>query len=141
MNYSTSVLLINPNIRVVRCEYDPDDTKSKVANYFKTLDPNVKLDDLVVVPTRTRHNMTVVRVKEVDVPYDINSPGELPWIVQRVNVEAYEKVLEEEKVAIEAIRSADIRRQREELGKALLNDNPALAGKLGALSIAAIDRK
>lgn len=93
MNYSTAVMLINPNIRAIKAIYEPDsvDLAGKVVRagqryIFKTLDPSIIKGDLIVVPTTTRHGFTVVKVEEVDVEIDFEASIELKWIVDKVSV-------------------------------------------------------
>lgn len=56
MNYSTAVILLNKNIRTVQATYEPDrvgvDAKRSI---FKTFDSSIQVDDIVVVPSTTRH--------------------------------------------------------------------------------------
>lgn len=77
MNYSTAIFLINKDVRAIAVTYEKidmnqDTTKMKFsapylsggklptgATVFKTMDPKVKVDDYVTVPTDTRHGMTV----------------------------------------------------------------------------------
>jgi len=130
MNYSnesTAVFLINDAVRAVMCTYEddtpvPPGTRVKNATMFKTLDPDIEVDDLVVVPTTTRHKFTVVKVVEVDVDVDFNNPTKIDWIVQRVDTSDHEKLLASEKTALRAIRSAEQRREREKLKEALMAD-------------------
>lgn len=141
MNYSTAVFLINKTVRAIRVSYEPDGTRADEAKagslaVFKSFDGDLKPKDLVVVPTDTRWRMTVARVEEVDVDVDFDGTTELKWIIGRVDRRAFEDVLVREAEAISAIRSAEVRRKREELAKALFADNDALRN----LPIATADR-
>lgn len=135
MNYTTAVFLINKNVRCVKVSYEPD-RMSAADVLYKTLDPDIKKDDLVVVPTCTRHLMTVCKVTEVNVDVDFDSPTPMQWIVQRVDREAYQVVLDQENQALDVIKSAEHRRKREELRDALLKDQVAT---IKALPIAAMN--
>lgn len=72
MNYSTAVMLFNPEIRAISVSYEKDEKGAgkKPFYTYKTLDKTIEKGDLVVVPTDTRHEFTVVRVEEVDVEVD-----------------------------------------------------------------------
>lgn len=121
MNYSTAVFLINKHIRGVLCTYEEGDTASRTL--FKTLDSEIRAGDFVVVPTDTRHKMTVVKVVEVDADVDFDSQKKVDWIICKVDRAAYERNLEHEADAIQKIKSAELRKKREDLAKSLLANN------------------
>lgn len=128
MNYSTAVMLINPKIRALKTIYQPDapraDGKASMTAprvIFKTLDPDIAKGDLVVVPSSTRHNFTVVLVDEVDVDVDFDSDVKIGWIVQKVSKEAFDNIAQEEGKWIETIKASEKRRKREELKKSMLD--------------------
>lgn len=122
MNYSTAVMLINQNIRAIKTIYEPDVITSRPQEryIFKTLDNSIKKGDFVVVPTDTRHKLTVVLVDEVDVEVDFESDVEIKWVVSRVSIEESKKVLLEETKWIEALKDSEKRRKREEIKKNML---------------------
>lgn len=131
MNYSIAVFLINKSARAVKVSYEPDPARPGEAMpsktyIFKTLDPTVAVRDLVIIPTDTRWQMTVARVEEVDIEVDFDSSIQLKWIIGRVDVAGYNTVLAQETQAITSIRSAEIRRKRDELARDLFADNDAL---------------
>lgn len=139
MNYSTAVFLINKNVRCVMATYevdtDPANDASKIKRTpFKTLDPDIVKGDLVVVPTNTRHGMTVVRVVEVDAEVDFDNATPMAWIVDVVRRDNYDKNIRAEDQAINAIRSAEKRKKADELRAALIIDQEAI--KLLAISSA-----
>lgn len=138
MNYSTAVFLINKNVRAVMCTYEADETGKPPAKreMFKTLDPSIKVNDLVVVPTNTRHHMTVTKVVEVDVEIDFDSTVPVDWLVARVDRAPYDTVLAQEAQAITAIHSAERTRKRNELRDAMLADS---AEALKALPITVLN--
>ncbi len=129
MNYSTAVFLINDKVRAVKAQYEPGGGLT----IFKTLDQGIKVDDLVVVPTDTRHKMTVVKVLHVDVDVDMDSNVQLAWVVTKLDLSDYDRVLEEEKKAIEVIRSAETRKRRNELRANIFKDQEE---KLNDLALA-----
>lgn len=128
MNYTTAVMLINPNIRAIKAIYEPDVTdqygkviKTGQRYIFKTLDTNIQKGDLIVVPTTTRHGFTVVKVEEVDIEIDFESSIELKWVVDRVCVSGYSNVQVEESKWIDALKASEKRAKREEIKKKMLD--------------------
>jgi hypothetical protein len=123
MNYSTAIFLVNPAARAVMCTYDLEaEGKSISRTMFKTVDPSIAVDDLVIVPTDTRHGMTVCKVVETDVDVDFESSGQVKWIVGRIDKGPYEQALAAEQAGIAKIKSAEMRAQREALAKKLFAD-------------------
>lgn len=127
MNYSTAVFLMNEHVRCVLATYelDTDNPKAKRTS-FKTLDASIRVGSYVVVPTDTRHGLTVVRVVETDVDVDFDAPEQLKWIVGLVDKIPYEETLRIEEEAISAVKSAEKRKKADELRKALILDREAL---------------
>lgn len=123
MNYSSAVMLINENIRAVHVIYEPDqEGRSPQTRYtFKTLDKTLKVGDLVIVPTDTRHNFTVVQVSAVDVEVDFESSVQLKWLVGRVDLQDYNDVVSKESEWIDVLKQSEKRRKREELKKSVFD--------------------
>lgn len=123
MNYSSAVMLINPNIKAIRCSYEPSSRPDqKPTSYiFKTLEKDIKVGDYVIVPTDTRWQQTVNRVEEIDVEVDFDSTIQLKWIIGRVPKEDYDIVLAEEAKWIEALKESEKRKKREEIKKNLVD--------------------
>ena len=138
MNYSSAVFLINKNVRAIKCTYDAKDKSgTEPQGYtFKTLDGTIAPDDLVVVPTDTRHGFTVVKVSEVDIDVDLDSTIQLKWIVSKVDKVAYEKTLADEAQAIKVIRMAEFANKRNALREGMLG---ASMDEIKALPIAALN--
>lgn len=134
MNYTTAVFLINKNVRAVLCNYEPDAPDKKVM--FKTLDASLKEGDFVIVPTKTRHGMTVSKVVEVDVDVDFDNGTQVGWIVCKVDQVGYEAIISQEADAIKVITSAEKTKKRNELAAALLADSK---DALKALPISVMD--
>lgn len=136
MNYSTAIFLINSDVRAVSVSYETDhEGKGKRPfTTFNTFEDDLVEGDYVVIPTGTRHDMTVARVEEVDVEIDFDSGVQLQWIIDRVDTSARNKVEAQEADAIAKIKSAEKRAKQDQLREKLLADNPDLAG----LSIANI---
>lgn len=139
MNYSTAVFLINPEaVRAMRCAYEVGSREKPAQGYiFKTFDKTLKVDDYVVVPTDTRHGMTVVKIAEVDVDFDIDTEVSMKWIIGPVDTSAYAHTLEMEEIAIAKIKSAEMRKKREDLAEKLFADK---RGDLATLEIANFSR-
>jgi regulator of protease activity HflC (stomatin/prohibitin superfamily) len=133
MNFSRSIILFNKNIRTIATVYDLEPVpgpgaKQPARTIYKTLDPTIKKDDLVIIPTDTRYKMSVVKVVETDVEIeDFDAPGDIKWIIDKVNRESFDKSLAMEQTGIEMMRSAEKRRRREEIQAAILKDNPDFA--------------
>jgi hypothetical protein len=134
MNYSTAVFLINKNVRAVLATYEAEDTAKRTL--FKTLDPTLKAGDFAIVPTDTRHKMTVVKIVETDVDVDFDSPTPVQWIMGKVDRTSYDEMLAQEQQAITVIKSAELRKKRDDLRKAMFADH---VETLKALPIAVIN--
>lgn len=133
MNYSTAVFLINDRVRAIHCTYEAGENQPRTL--FKTFDATIKEGDFVVVPTNTRHLMTVVKVVAVDVEFDIETSAKVDWVISRLDLAPHWETLAQEQEAIRTIQSAEKNRKREELRKSVLAD---AAGALNNLPIAAI---
>ncbi len=120
MNYTTAVFLINPDARAVQCTYDEKEGGAKLQSYtFKTIDKSIKVGDLVVVPTATRHCMTVVKVVETDIDIDVDTPHEIKWVVGKVDLMTHQALLDMEAEAITKIKAAEMQKKRKELAATL----------------------
>lgn len=143
MNYSKAVFLINKDVRAVLAIYDadpPDNTinapKAK-REMFKTMDPTLRVDELVVVPTDTRHLRTVVKITDVDVDVNFEASDQVKWIIGRAADEGhYQHLMAAEADAIQRIKSAEIRKKREDLKATMLKDIEATGLELSTLSLA-----
>lgn len=121
MNYTTAIFLINKDVRAIMVNYEPHSPEK--LSMFKTLDKTIKKDDYVIVPTHTRHNMTVSKVIETDVDVDFDNGLPVEWIVAKVDRRQYEVTLSQEGDAIAVIKSAEKTKKRNELAAALLADS------------------
>lgn len=129
MNYSTAVFLINKNMRAVQAVYEPGNPDGwqppgpvVKRTTFKTLDPSIKIGDFVIVPTNTRHGMTVCKIVEVDSDIDFDSAVSVDWIIGKIDRAPFERTLADEGVAIQAMKSAELRKRRDDLRTALFAD-------------------
>jgi hypothetical protein len=118
MNLSTAIMLVNKEVRPVKVSYEPD-TKGNPGVYFKTLDPSIKTDDYVVVPTGTRHGMTVCKVTEIDYVVDFNTTTQYMWVVGKVDKHAYEGILKQEQTVLDRIGKAEENRMRKQLAESM----------------------
>ena len=121
MNYTTAIFLINPNVRAVLASYEADPGAKR--EIFKTFDATISVGDLAVVPTNTRHKMTVVKIVETDVDFETDQAVE--WVVSKVDRATYDQILADEAKALGIVKAAEIRNKREELAKKLLATNTA----------------
>lgn len=120
MNLSTAIFLVNKSVRPVRVSYDPDVPKhNNPDKLFKTLDPDLKKGDMVVVPTGTRHGMTVCKVEEIDFRVNFDTSAEYLWVIGKVDVDAYEAIKGQEATVVDRIGVAEENRKRAELAAAL----------------------
>jgi len=124
MNYSTAIFLINSKVRAVMCTYEAEDKAPRAT--FKTFDDTIRKGDFVIVPTTTRHNMTVCKVVETDVDVEFDGSACIAWVIGKIDKTAYEKVQEQEAQAIATIKSAEKTKKREELRAAIMADTPEL---------------
>lgn len=129
MNYSTAIFFLDANVRAIRASYDDNESKTTL---FKTLDESIKCDDFVVVPTGTRQGMTVCKVKEIDIEVDPDYSAQVEWIVGKIDKERYDSILKQEDVAIQKLKSAEIRKKRAVIQESLKNE---LALDLNTLAI------
>ncbi len=116
MNYSTAILVMNPDARCVKVIYEPDTEHTKqTREMFKTFDRTLKVDDFVVVPTGTRLNLTVCKIVAVDTDDWMDTNKELGWVVGRVDLADSTKLKEWEATAIEGLKDSEKRKRRREL--------------------------
>lgn len=116
MNLSAAIMLVDATVRPLKVEYDPDNKYStNPMKWFKTINPDIKVNDLVVVQTHTRHGFTVAKVTEVDFPVDFESPEPWGWCADIVDKRAFDKVLEIETNVKTTVAKANENKMREEL--------------------------
>lgn len=128
MNYSTAILLTDDNVRAITATYEEHSGAAKTM--FKTLDASIKVGDYIVVPTTTRHKMTVVKVAEVDVEIDYDDPTIVEWVVDKVDKATYDAVVAQEQAKMGTIKQIVANKKREQLKAVLFADS---ADKLKAL--------
>jgi len=122
MNPSLSSFLVEEKCRAIRVEYDPDfkaNNNYDTCRLYKTLDPSIKVDSLVVVPTRTRHGFTVVKVVEVDFTVNYTGNDEYRWIVGPVDKAAYDALLDADKAVMVKVGKIQENKMKRELMEAM----------------------
>ena len=118
MNNSKIVFVINDTTRAIMGEYEPGHRPAQ----FKTLDQGIGVGDYVIVQSDTRHDMTVVKVVDVDVEVDLDSAEKMKWVIDVINTASFQSVLDQEQEAITAVQSAQLRKKKEEMRSALFDD-------------------
>lgn len=134
MNYSTAVFLINKHVRAVLCTYEAEDTAKRTL--FKTLNETIETGDYVIVSTDTRHKMTVCKVVDIDVDVDFDSTTPVTWIVGKIDLAPHAEMLRQEDAALKVIKSAELRKKRDDLRQAMFADH---LDTIKALPIAALN--
>lgn len=133
MNLSTAVFLINDNARAIMVTYEPHEGASQTM--FKTFDKSIKVDDYVVVPTDTRHKLTVCKVAQVDVDVDFDCHTQVNWIIGRVDLADTNEIKSQEEKAVEAIKAAEKLKKKRELQNSMNELLKVSGGDLKLLSI------
>lgn len=110
MNPTAAVMLVEDSIRPCMVEYDPDNYKNNSDNkFFKCLDPSIKIDDLVIVTTGTRHGMTVAKVKKIgvqEVVVNYEGVDVWGWVVGPVPSEQHKRILATEASIVGRVQEA-----------------------------------
>lgn len=134
MNYSTAIFLIDENVRAIAVSYEPVDLtkdttqmkytpayletgKPKDAIVMKTMDPGIAVNDYVIVPTNTRHGMTVCRVVATDFEIDFDSSEECHWIVGKVDTAPFEELRQKEAEILAQMKEAKALARRKKLAE------------------------
>lgn len=117
MNLSSAIMLFDKSVRPVRVEYDPDNKYNNMGAMkmvFKTIDPSIKKDDLVVVETTTRHGYTIAKVLEIDFVVDFNSAVEWGWLA-KFDKDAFQGILKVEDGVKQKVAKAQENKMRAEM--------------------------
>lgn len=127
MHNSLLVFLANDSARCVEAVYEPEYENPRAKRTpFKTLDPSICVGDFVVVPTETRHGMTVVKVIETDIDVDFDSIAPMKWIIAAVDRKPFEQLLRDEEGLVSAANQAEKRKKREELREKMMLNADAI---------------
>lgn len=91
-------------------------SSAKLYTYKAPLSAGVQAEDKVIVDSPT-NGLTIVDVVSVDAHprIDIDADFTYKWIVQRVDMAAYQRTIDLEAEALEMLEEAERRRQRDEL--------------------------
>lgn len=108
--------------------------ESAAPEMFKTFDATIKVDDLAVVESGTRHGMTVVKITAVGVDVNFDGTNPLKWVVQKIEKPAFDAVLAQEGQAVAAVQAAELRRKKEELRRTMFKDHEASIAALALTS-------
>lgn len=112
MNRSTTVFLIDNTVKALKAIYEEG---GKVET-FKTFDNTIKVGDILVAESGTRHGFTTVKVTETDVTIDIDdSSVNVKWIVAKVDLDQHKTILEQEAAAIDKVRIAEFNKKKRDL--------------------------
>lgn len=134
MNLSTAVFLLpDSTVRAIMVTYESHDTAPR--EMFKTFDQNLKVDDYVVVPTNTRHHLTVCKVVAVAVDVDFDSSTQVNWIVGRVDMADVTAIRQQEAAIIDAVKAAEKLKKKNELRDSMSALIAAGGGDIKLLSI------
>ncbi|GLO70305.1 hypothetical protein MACH17_18220 [Phaeobacter inhibens] len=128
MHQSNIIFLINDDVRAVKGKYDPD--SNSTPEMFKTMDPTVKVGDLAVVQSSTRHGYTVVEITEIDVEPDLESSVPLKWIAQRIDLTKFEEFVGQECEAIATVQAAERKRKKAQLRKTMFGEQEDMVNQL-----------
>ena len=134
MNQSTAIFLINDEVRALLGTYEAEDNAKR--ELFKTLDPTITVGDFAIVPTETRHKMTVVKIVETDVELDLDSPVMVRWVIERIDSSAHDADAAKEQEALSLIKKAQYHKKKLELRAALLGHQQEVLAGLPLASIA-----
>ena len=150
-NYSTAVFLIDPTVRAIAVTYEEIDFKNNLskqkgyksdylaggslpagAQVMKTRDTEIKVGDFVIMPTGTRHQMTVCKVVAVDIPIGTDFSEEVQWVIATIDTAPFDALREWEAGVIDKIRESRARAAQQKLREEMLGsmgdvDLPALA--------------
>ena len=128
MNYSTAIFIVKEDqVRAIACQYEKvEENRSAKVVTFKSLDKSIKVGDIVVVPSHTRHNFTTNKVVAVDVEVDLESTQKMDWIVARMDDDDYKVILAQEEEIIKKVKSAELRKKKADLFQNLKADQEAI---------------
>lgn len=122
-NFDRIIFLMNSNVRAIECSYEPDNDAANIKGrrvVFKSMDKTIRPGMFVVVPSKDRWNLTIVKVTEVDVEPDIESAAKMEWIIGTFDPSQHEKTAQAEAEVIAAVKQQQRARRTEQLRKDLI---------------------
>lgn len=118
MNLSTAVFLLpDSTARAIMVTYESHETAPRTM--FKTFDKSIKIDDFVIVPTDTRHKLTVCKVVAIDVDVNFDCSTHVDWIVGTVDMANINDIKRQEDNIINAIKAAEKLKKKNELAASM----------------------
>lgn len=120
MHNSRKIFLTDKEPRCILTSYE--NVENAPTKEYKTYDTSIEAGDYVVIPTDTRHNMTVVKVEEVDVEADLDSDEPVSWVICKADRTEFERVTKVENTFLTGVRSAEKKRRKEQLRQDFLSD-------------------
>lgn len=107
MHNSRKVFLLEDDKepRCILAAYETGETAHTTE--FKTFDQSIKVDDYILVPSGTRHRMTVCKVHSIDVEPTLDTDEKIDWVVGTIDQSNYQDTIEQEQVFIDAVKSAE----------------------------------
>lgn len=123
-NYSNAIFLLHDKARMMLGIFEADAPNAETAKRepFKTFDPTIKAGDLVVVETGTRHHASVVKIVKADVAPNFHTTELTRWIISKIDLAAYLKFQQMETEAIEAVKQAELKKERADMKKTMMGD-------------------
>lgn len=121
-NRSKVIFVLNDSVRACLAIFEKDDPDRNIKikrEMIKTLDPSIKIGDLVNVETGTRHGVSVMKVVDVDVEVNFGDDENVRWVVGKVDMTGFASIVEQENQAISAIRKAELKKERKDLRASL----------------------
>jgi hypothetical protein len=112
------IFLANDNVRGILAIYEaerPDGQPQPPKTFFKTFDQTIKVGDYILVPTNTRHNMTVNKVVAVDVECELANQTPATWVIGKIDRRPYEQTLAKEGEMLNIIAAAEKKKMQDEL--------------------------
>jgi hypothetical protein len=125
VNYSIAVFLLNDNCRLCRGIFEADSPDGKTLarrELLKTFDPTIANGDIVMVPTSTRHGVSVLKITEVDTDLDIDTTEDVRWVIGKVDQEYYTMLKHQEEQAIAAIKQAELKKKKKAMMETMAMD-------------------
>lgn len=119
MDNSRIVFLLNDTVRAIKAQYED----GGAVEVFKTFDGTLAVDDLVTVQSSTRHGVTVVKVKEINHQIDFDAATPIKWVVQKIDMKAFAKIIAQEAEAITAVQQAEMARRKDELRRTMVQNH------------------
>lgn len=145
-NPHTALFLVNTQCRGIRlayewCDGDGKNAKGEKVNtdVFKTLDQSIRVGDLVLGETHSRHNLCVYKVVEVDIEVNLEHGAYIPWVAGKVDANLRALKSSEDEM-LSAIRRRDKEKQRAKLAETMMTDYGDVIKNLSITNVPAIPK-